>query len=270
MRQDAANAASCRVKRRCSACLAAWARWPVRSFMVRLTQLTPAARDQDHIPTVLWSDPRVPDRTVAQPRGRGRSAALAAARRPGPSARGLRRDRHPVQHGASLVRCHVRCGGGADLAYRRCRGAELRRHGTEVARVGVMATQAALAMRLYQDRLGALGWDCIVPGQEEMDRLVSPAIGSVKLNRMVDAYAPLAAVVRSLADRGAVAVVLRLYRNTARHSGRAPAGGADRRYHRRAGPRRDRLGETVTTSERGSDEAPRCQPHPQGSPCQST
>ena len=39
-----------------------------------------------------------------------------------------------------------------------------------------MATQAALAMRLYQDRLGALGWDCIVPSQEEMDRLVSPAI----------------------------------------------------------------------------------------------
>src|SRR5271163_1208156 len=32
-------------------------------FMIRLTLLTPATRDQDHIPTVLWSDPRVPDRT---------------------------------------------------------------------------------------------------------------------------------------------------------------------------------------------------------------
>ena len=32
-------------------------------FMLRLTLLTPAARDQDHIPAVLWSDPRVPDRT---------------------------------------------------------------------------------------------------------------------------------------------------------------------------------------------------------------
>ena len=38
-------------------------------FMVRLTQLTPATRDQDHIPAVLWSDPRVPDRTVGQPTG---------------------------------------------------------------------------------------------------------------------------------------------------------------------------------------------------------
>ena len=43
-----------------------------------------------------------------------------------------------------------------------------------------MGTQATLAMRLYQDRLGALGWDCIVPTQDEMDRLVSPAIALVK------------------------------------------------------------------------------------------
>src|SRR5690349_7057585 len=35
-------------------------------FMLRLTQLTPATRDQDHIPTVLWSDPRVPDRTIGR------------------------------------------------------------------------------------------------------------------------------------------------------------------------------------------------------------
>src|SRR3954464_6570544 len=35
-------------------------------FILRLTQLTPAASDQDHIPTVLWSDPRVPDRIAGR------------------------------------------------------------------------------------------------------------------------------------------------------------------------------------------------------------
>ena len=35
-------------------------------FMLRLTLLTRAAQDQDHIPAVLWSDPRVPDRTAAR------------------------------------------------------------------------------------------------------------------------------------------------------------------------------------------------------------
>ena len=41
-----------------------------------------------------------------------------------------------------------------------------------------------------------------------MDRLVSPAIALVKANRVADAYAPLAEVVRSLARRGAASVVL--------------------------------------------------------------
>src|SRR5258708_20637780 len=40
-------------------------------FMLRLTLLTPASKDQEHIPAVLWSDPRVPDRGEAmRPSGR--------------------------------------------------------------------------------------------------------------------------------------------------------------------------------------------------------
>jgi aspartate racemase len=63
-------------------------------------------------------------------------------------------------------------------------------------------------MRLYQDRLGAQGWDCIVPTSDEMAELVSPSIALVKANRVAEAYAPLAEVVRRLADRGAACVVL--------------------------------------------------------------
>ena len=71
-----------------------------------------------------------------------------------------------------------------------------------------MGTEATLAMRLYQDRLGAQGWDIIEPDKAEMQRLVTPAIASVKANRVADAYQPLAEVVNSLASRGATAVVL--------------------------------------------------------------
>ncbi len=86
--------------------------------------------------------------------------------------------------------------------------AELRRLGVVNGRIGVMGTEATLAMRLYQDRLDAQGWDCMVPAQDEMNRLVTPAIALVKANRVADAYAPLAEVVRNLGKRGAVAVVL--------------------------------------------------------------
>jgi aspartate racemase len=72
----------------------------------------------------------------------------------------------------------------------------------------VMGTQGTLDMRLYQDRLHSQGWDCIVPTNDEMATLVTPAIAEVKANRVADAYAPLAEVVNRLAARGAVAVVL--------------------------------------------------------------
>jgi aspartate racemase len=177
-------------------------------FMVRLTQLTPAMRDQDHVPAVLWSEPRVPDRTVDQPSGdadplpwllRGidglQRAGCGAIAMPCNTAH---RWYDAMREASRVPILHI-----VDAA-----AAELHRSGAGTGRIGLMATQAALRMRLYQDRLAKLGWDCIVPSQHEMDRLVTPAIRLVKLNRMVEAYAPLAAVARSLAERGAGSIVL--------------------------------------------------------------
>jgi aspartate racemase len=177
-------------------------------FMVRLTLLTPATRDQEHIPTVLWSDPRVPDRTVGRLSGgadplpwllRGiaglRNAGCGAIAIPCNTAHGWFEE---MRTAADVPILHI-----VDAA-----AAELRRTGVAGGTVGVMGTQATLAMQLYQDKLGSLGWHCIVPSQEEMDRLVSPAIALVKANRVVEAYPPLADVVRGLAARGASSVVL--------------------------------------------------------------
>ena len=50
--------------------------------------------------------------------------------------------------------------------------------------------------------------NAIEPSNEEMNHLVSPAIALVKANRVADAYAPLAEVVRSLTRRGVASVVL--------------------------------------------------------------
>lgn len=177
-------------------------------FMLRLTLLTPATRDQEHIPAVLWSDPRVPDRTVGRLSGgddplpwllRGiaglRRAGCGAIAIPCNTAHGWYDE---MRAASEVLILHI-----VDAAAR-----ELRRLGVAPGAIGVMGTQATLAMRLYQDRLGALGWDCMVPTDAEMARLVSPAIAMVKANRVADAYAPLAEVVSSLARRGATAVVL--------------------------------------------------------------
>ncbi len=177
-------------------------------FMLRLTLLTPAERDQDHIPTVLWSDPRVPDRGAARA-GAGPDPLPALVR-------GL----HGLQAagcGAVAIPCNTAHGWITGMRAATplpilhivdAAAEELRRQGVPPGPIGVLGTAATLAMRLYQDHLEALGWACLVPDAAEMARLVTPAITLVKANRAGDAYAPLAAAVALLAQRGAQAVVL--------------------------------------------------------------
>jgi aspartate racemase len=177
-------------------------------FMLRLTLLTPAERDQDHIPTVLWSDPRVPDRNAAR-LGTGpdplpwlmrgidglRAAGSSAIAIPCNTAHGWF-EKMAANAGVPIL--HI-----VDAA-----ATELRRIGITGGTIGLMGTEATLAMRLYQNRLGAQGWDMIEPDAAQMRRLVTPAIAAVKANRVADAFQPLAEVVNSLAARGASAVVL--------------------------------------------------------------
>jgi aspartate racemase len=177
-------------------------------FMVRLTLLTPAGRDQDHIPAVLWSDPRVPDRTAAR---------LAGGEDPLPwLIRGLR-GLEAAGCGALAMPCNTAHGWfEAMRAATRlpilhivdAAAEELRRQGIASGPIGVMGTAGTLAMRLYQDRLERLGYSCLTPDEATMERLVTPAIAEVKANRVGAAYAPLAEAARALMARGAGAVVL--------------------------------------------------------------
>jgi aspartate racemase len=177
-------------------------------FMLRLTLLTPATCDQQHIPAVLWSDPRVPDRAHGRLAGaedplpwllRGieglKRAGCGAIAIPCNTAHGWYDE---MQRAASVPIIHI-----VDAA-----ATDLRRMGIPSGTIGIMGTQATLNMRLYQERLPYQGWNCITPSQDEMDRLVGPAIALVKANRVADAFQPLSEVVNTLAARGATAVVL--------------------------------------------------------------
>jgi aspartate racemase len=177
-------------------------------FMLRLTMLTPASIDQEHIPTVLWSDPRVPERGQAlMPGGIDPLPTLVHG------IEGLKR----AGCGAIVIPCNtahawydqmVEAAGIPIPHIVDAAAAELARIGVRPGRVGLMATPTTLRLKLYQQRLARFGWDCIVPSAEQMTRLVSPAIAQVKANRVREAYEPLAEVVNDLAARGAPAVVL--------------------------------------------------------------
>ena len=177
-------------------------------FMVRLTLLTPASRDTDHIPSVLWSDPRVPDRMEARS-GAGDDPLPALVR----GLRGL----EAAGCGAIAIPCNTVHGwiDGMRAATKLpilhiidAAEEDLRRQGIHPGPIGIMGTPATLSMRLYQDQLERHGWSCLEPDAAEMRDLVSPAIAAVKANHVAEAYAPLARVVQSLRARGAAAVVL--------------------------------------------------------------
>ncbi len=177
-------------------------------FMLRLTLLTPAAGDQDHIPAVLWSDPRIPDRTAARLSG-GEDPLPALLR----GIRGL----EAAGAGAIAIPCNTAHGWFAAMQAATtlpilhivdAAEAELLRLGVAPGRIGLMGTAGTLAMRLYQERLDARGWECLTPDAAEMDLLVSPGIARVKANDPAGAYAPLAEAARLLVARGARAVVL--------------------------------------------------------------
>ncbi len=177
-------------------------------FMLRLTLLTPADRDQDHIPAMLWSDPRVPDRTAAR---------LAGGADPLPALlRGIR-GLEAAGAGAIAIPCNTAHGWFAGMQAATAlpilhivdaAETELLRLGVTPGPIGLMGTAGTLAMRLYQDRLEPRGWTCLVPTAEEMEALVSPGIAEVKANKVAAAYAPLAEAAQALVARGARAVVL--------------------------------------------------------------
>jgi aspartate racemase len=177
-------------------------------FMQRLTLLTRAARDQDHISAVLWSDPQVPDRTAAR---------VAGGEDPLPALLQGIRGLEAAGCGAIAIPCNTVHGWYAGLQAATAlpilhivaaTGDELERLGIAGGPIGVMGTAGTLAMRLYQQGLEGRGWDCLVPEEAAMTGQVTPAIELVKANRVAEAYAPLAEVAQTLMNRGARAVVL--------------------------------------------------------------
>lgn len=174
-------------------------------YITRLIQQTQANCDQEHIPFVLWNEPRTPDRSTSLRNGDDRplpyllqgiqvlkDAGCNFIVIPCNTAHfwydELIKFRVPIIHIVDSV------------AYSLCDA------DVDSGTIGVMGTQATIELGLYQNHL--TDWDCIVPTQDEMNNIVQPAIDLVKAGDMVKSHVMLMSVVDSLIARGARAVVL--------------------------------------------------------------
>ena len=176
-------------------------------FVTRLIQQTPATKDQEHIPFVLWNDPTVPDRSTSL----------------------INRDDLPWEKLKAGVMSLKNA--GCDHIVIPCNTAHfwfdrLNQLGVPITHIvgsvaqelkalkiysgtiGVIGTKATMSMGLYQNYLGKLGWSCITPGTYEIDNLVQPAIDSVKAGDIESAHDMLFKVIDHLIPWNVDAIVL--------------------------------------------------------------
>ena len=74
-------------------------------------------------------------------------------------------------------------------------------------RIGIIATAATLAARIYEGRFDS-GIEWLRPDADQFERAVQPAIDAVKRNAAADAGRLLAPVIAALRERGASCVIL--------------------------------------------------------------
>lgn len=178
-------------------------------FVKKLIELTPAARDQDHLPMIVVNDPAIPDRTEAFLTGR-KDAVLEAL------ARGVKRleaagaDGYAIpcnsahhwadelQSRTQLPIIHIATASLDELRLRPRRG----------DRIAIMATPLTLASNFYRDRIKAADLELLETPERITDLQILPAIRMVKAGEMQEATRLLNGAIDELYGLGADALLL--------------------------------------------------------------
>ena len=179
-------------------------------FVTRLVAQTPATKDQDHIPFVLWSDPTIPDRSTSMLNKDDKPLPYLLAGIQGLKIAGCTTIVIPCNtahfwfsHLEKIAAWNAKIIHIVDSVADALRDLKI-----ASGKIGIIGTKATIEYGLYQYQLNKLGWDCIVPTKEQMNTLVQPAIDLIKVNHTAQAHPMLMAVIHSLIGNGATAVVL--------------------------------------------------------------
>lgn len=177
-------------------------------FFSKVLAATPAQGDADHVPLLIQSDPRIPSRPAA---------ILGDGRSPLPELMAAR-DRLVVAGCTALAMpCNTAHFWFSDLSegcpvpfisiVDAC-VAELAPMLSAGGSVGLIATRATLAGRIFDASLVKAGCTPLMPDDDVMDQLVLPGIELVKAGQTLQAAALIERAVQSLLGKGADAVVL--------------------------------------------------------------
>lgn len=176
-------------------------------FYRKLTELTPARVDTDHLPLVLLSIPQLPDRTQAILSGSDAvlTQLLAAVRTL--DALGVESIAIPcntAHHWFDRLAAETR----AEIVHIVDSVVEDMARSFAGRRVAVLATPGTLSSGFYQDRLLAAGYEVCVPAAAAFQREVDRAIGDVKAGDIQRASVALGEAFRHCREEGIEAAIL--------------------------------------------------------------
>jgi aspartate racemase len=177
-------------------------------FFKKLIEETPAQRDQDHVPVIVYSVPQIPSRDKALTRN-GES--------PLPQMLAGLRILQQANVQCVAIPCNtahfwydeLRSGGGLPILHivdAVCDEMTSRGRGTDS--VGLLCTEATLASRIYHDRLLKHGIEPMINLPQERDEFINPAIDLVKMGRLEEAGRAVECAVARLFERGVQTLVL--------------------------------------------------------------
>ena len=178
-------------------------------FLRKIIEATPAERDQDHLPIVVYSVPQVPDRVGPILRGEGPSPLPAMIE-------GIRTLEAAGAEGIAIpcVTAHhwydelSRAAKAPILHIADVTCAALRERGVTEGSVGLLATAATFRAGFFRTRLHAHGYRCIELSERDTAEFVSPAIALVKRGEIEAARALAGHAVERLLERDLGVVVL--------------------------------------------------------------
>lgn len=179
-------------------------------FLHKLVASTPAARDQDHVPLLIWNVPQIPDRQKALA-GSGESPLPA-----------MRQGIERLNEGGAtriVIPCNTAHLWSAELAEASraplihivdaaIAAIATQEQGEQDGPIGIVATRGTLEARLYQDRLAAKGLSFLTNTDDEIERLFTPGCYAIKQNQLEKGGALLESAARQLVERGARTLIL--------------------------------------------------------------
>jgi aspartate racemase len=180
-------------------------------FFNKVLAATPAKGDADHVPLLIQSDPRIPSRPAAI-LGDGRSPlpALLAGRdrliAAGAIALAMPCNTAHFWYADLLRGCSVQFFSIVDTSISEL--AQLQEPPPGGSRVGIIATQATLSARIFDEPLRRSGYSMLLPSETEMSTHVLPSIEAVKAGQITQGGHLIEQVVNGLIEQGASAVIL--------------------------------------------------------------